>query len=137
MRGLAIPIRTNRRGGAQTLQGSEYVAQTIRVGLTPNLSANPFQIGGGVDVGVSERVVFDVNAPGAAARIRREVTRFFTRVRESNLARLATEDGVAVRREGEELLVTVRYVELESDSERELESNLRSASNPRVNSSGR
>ena len=138
MKGFAIPIRTNRRGGAQLISGTPHTEQTIRVGLTPNHSRNPFQAGGGVEVGISERLVFDVNAPGAAARAQREVTRFFRRLREAEIARLAPEDGVKVSPEAEELVARVKYIDLEADKEGEVETNFKDASrsSPRVNSSG-
>lgn len=127
-KGFGIPMRTNRRGGAQLIQGTPYTDQVIRVGLTPNLSRNPFQAGGGVEVGISEKLVFAVNAPAAAARARREITRFFMRLREAEIARLAPEDGIRVAPEGEELIARVKYVDLEADAEGEVSSNLKDAS---------
>lgn len=137
-KGFAIPIRSNRRGGAQLIQGTPYTEQSIRVGLTPNLSRNPFQAGGGVEVGISEKLIFAVNSPAAAARARREIIRFFARLREAEIARLAPEDGIRVGPEGEELIARVKYVDLEADQEGEVESNLKDASRsgPRVNYSG-
>lgn len=123
-KGFAIPIRTNRRGGAELLRGTPYTEQVIRVGLTPNTSRNPFQLGGGVDVGVSERTIFDNNSPAAAARARRDVERFFRRIREEAIARLAPEDGLRLEADGEELIAKIRYVDLDADREGELESNL-------------
>lgn len=137
-RGFAVPIRSNRRGGAETIQGTAYTEQVIRTGLTPNHSRNPFQTGGGVEVGISERLIFGVNAPAAGAQARREVSRFFARLREAEIARLAPEDGVRISHAGEELIARVKYVDLEADEEREVESNLKdtSRSGPRVNFSG-
>jgi hypothetical protein len=66
-KGMAIPIRTNGRGGAKLIAGSPHTRQTIRVGLTPNTSRNPFQAGNGVEVGVSESIVFANNVPAARA----------------------------------------------------------------------
>lgn len=139
-RGLALPIATTRRGGAATLEGTPYLEQTIRSGLTPNYSRNPFQRGGGVVVGVSEKVVFGVPGPGRAAAARREITRFFSRLRARDLAKLGPgSEGLRVEFVGEELIATLTYVDLEADAEGELSTNLKDAlrSEPRVNSSGR
>jgi hypothetical protein len=137
-KGLAIPIRTNRRGGAQTIAGTPYTDQVVRVGLTPNLSRNPFQAGGGVEVGISERLIFATNSPGSAAKARREISRFFARLREAEIARLSPDNGISFESVGEELLAHVLYVDMEADEPREIDSNLRDAlrSAPRVNSGG-
>jgi hypothetical protein len=137
-KGFAVPVRTNKRGGAQLIQGTPYTEQCIRVGLTPNYSRNPFQTGGGVEVGISEQIVFSVNAASVMVRARREVTRFFARLREAEIARLAPEDGLVMENAGEELIARVKYVDLEADREGEVESNLKDAlqSSPRVNYSG-
>jgi len=123
-RGFAVPVRVNRRGGAVLIQGTPYTDQTIRTGLTPNLSQNPFLRGDGVDVGVSERTIFKVNSSAAASTARRDVTRFFRRIRAAGIARLDPERGIETRAEGEELIANVRYVDLEADEEREFEGNL-------------
>jgi len=136
-KGFAVPVRTNKRGGAQLIQGTPYTEQTIRVGLTPNHSRNPFQTGGGVEVGISEQITFSVNASSVMARARREVTRFFARLREAEIARIAPE-GLKLENAAEELVARVKYVDLEADREGEVESNLKDAlrSSPRLGASG-
>lgn len=136
-KGFAVPVRTNKRGGAQLIKGTPYTEQTIRVGLTPNHSRNPFQTGGGVEVGISEQIVFSVNASSVLARARREVTRFFARLREAEIARIAPE-GLKLENAAEELVARIKYVDLEADREGEVESNLKDAlrSSPRTGSSG-
>ena len=126
-RGFAVPVRTNRRGGAALVQGTPYTDQTIRTGLTPNLSRNPFLRGDGVDVGVSERTIFKNNTPATASTARRDITRFFRRVRQAGIARLDPENGITVRAEAEELVADVLYVDLEADEEREFTGNLKDA----------
>lgn len=125
-KGMAIPVRTNRRGGASLREGSPYVRQTIRAGLTPNISKNPFQAGDGVEIGISERVVFDLNAPGARSEGRRQIRSFFVRARAAEIARLsAGREGISfVTLEGE-LVARVRYIELEADREDDLSTNLK------------
>jgi hypothetical protein len=135
-KGMAVPIRTNRRGGAALREGSTYTKQTIAVGLTPNVSANPFQPGDGVDLGISERFVFALNGPGAQAGARRQIARFFVRARAAEIAKLAAgSDGIRFSVAEGELIARVRYVELEADREGELSTNLKDGlqSAPRVN----
>lgn len=125
---MAVPVRPNRRGGAQLIDGTPYTEQVIRVGLQPNTSRNPFQAGGGVEVGISERIVFGINDISTQAQARSEIVRFFSRLREADLARLSTgNEGLTMKAEGEVLTATVRYVDLEADRENEIETNLKDA----------
>lgn len=127
-KGMAVPVRSNRRGGAQLIEGTPYTEQVIRVGLQPNTSRNPFQAGDGVEVGISERVIFSVNDVSAQAQARSEIVRFFARLREADLARLSSgSEGLSMQSDGETLSVTVRYVDLEADRENEIETNLKDA----------
>lgn len=127
-KGMAIPVRTNGRGGAKLIVGSPYARQVVLVGLTPNTSKNPFQAGAGVEVGISEAPVFQVNDAGAAGRARRGIVRFFARIRADEIARLSNgEEGLRFDDSGDELVARIRYVELEADREDEIESNLRDA----------
>ena len=127
-KGMAIPVRHNGRGGARVLSGSPLTKQIVSVGLTPNTSNNPFQEGGGVDVGVSESMIFDVNGPSAKAKARRDVVRFFARIRVEDVAKLATGDeGLSFEVRGEELIANVRYIELESDRPDQVNSNMTDA----------
>lgn len=136
-RGIAVPIRTNRRGGATLREGSIYVRQVILTGLRPNHSTNPFQRGGGIDVGISERIVFANNTPGTQAAARREIVRFFARARSEEIAKLASgREGVRFEtNESGELTARVKYIELEADREGELTTNLKDAlrSGPKAN----
>lgn len=126
-RGLAIPVRTNRRGGAATREGSPYVRQTILTGLRPNLSTNPFQAGDGVTLGISERIVFGNETPATRSLARSQVVAFFVRARAAEIAKLAPgRDGVRFSvEESGELTARIRYVELEADREAELSTNLK------------
>jgi hypothetical protein len=126
-KGMTVPVRTNHRGGAATREGSSYTRQAILIGLTPNLSSNPFQAGDGVEVGISERVVFGNNTPATQSLARKQITNFFIRARAAEIAKLAPgRDGVRfVTEESGELTARVRYVELEADRESELSTNLK------------
>ncbi len=128
-KGLKLPIEVTPRGGAKTVYGTPYTRQTVLAGLTPNHSRNPFQTGGGVEVGISDGVVFSVNDAGARARATRDVRRWFARARANEVAKLlpgndgiSFEDAVA-----SELTASVRYLELEADREGEVEVNLTNA----------
>lgn len=130
-KGLALPISVNGRGGARTVKATAHLRQTIFAGLRPNESMNPFQPGNGVEVGVSDRLIFAVNGPAAETRARRQIVRFFKRLRQADLAKLAPGDeGVSFERVENEVVVRVRYVDLEGDREDVLESNLRDGSSP-------
>lgn len=139
-KGMALPVRVNKRGGAVLKEGTPYTEQVISAGLTPNISKNPFQAGGGVEIGISERFIFANNTPGTQAGARRQIVRFFTRIRAQGIARLAPgRDGLSFRREtGEEMVADVNYIDLEADQEKHLVTNLKDAlqSEPKVNSSG-
>lgn len=129
-KGLAIPLKPNRRGGAKTLQGSPYLDQVVRSGLQPNTSRNPFQQGDGVDVGISELVVFRVNDNNAEAFFSNQVNKFFRRLREAELAQLLPgQEGLSFTRESDtgELTATIRYLDLEADRESEVEINVMNA----------
>lgn len=128
--GMALPVRTNKRGGAQLTKGTPYVEGIVRAAITPNVSRNPFQVGGGVDLGVDERIVFSLNGPGAVARVRRDVTRIFTRLRSAEIAKLSPENAVSSSASGEELTVAISYLEIDADSERSVESNLKNPGPP-------
>lgn len=133
-RGMKLPVTTNRRGGAELIQGSDYLAQTVRAGLTPNTSRNPFQPGGGVAVGVPEDVVLAVNDAKAASRVRQAVKRFFARLRRDELAKLVPGgSGISFRRPygSGDLTADVRYVDLEADEEAEVATNLIDATKPK------
>ena len=135
-KGMAIPVRTNRRGGATLRAGSPYARQTIAVGLTPNISRNPFQAGDGVEVGISERFVFALNSPGAQAGARRQIVQFFVRARAGEIARLAAgRDGISFSSEGAEMTARIKNIELEADKERDLVTNLKDGlqSGPKAN----
>lgn len=124
--GIAIPVRTNKRGGAQLIQATPYLDQTIRAGLTPNTSKNPFQRGQGVDIGIPERVIFQPNNVQASALVRRAITRFFRVLKAKELAKLATgKDGILIKGAQENLIASIKYIDLEADSQRDLSSNLR------------
>lgn len=134
-KGMSVPIRTNKRGGAELTSGTAYTEQVIEVGLNPNYSMNPFQAGGGIEVGISEKVIFANNTPSTFSRARREVTNLFKRYREADLAKLASDNAISLNNAGEELEVTVRYLDLEADDEIKEFKNVPGAltSEPRVN----
>jgi hypothetical protein len=127
---MALPVKANGRGGARLIYGSAYARQTILAGLTPNTSRNPFQAGAGVEVGISEKVVFAVNGPGAQSRARREIRAFFARARAEDIAKLVSgPEGLAFDAPEAELIAKIRYIELEADREDVVETDLKDAYN--------
>jgi|GEM_PF-6805446 len=126
--GMALPVQVNRKGGARLISGTPYVEQVIKAGLTPNTSKNPFQAGDGVEVGISERIVFMVNDDQAQGFTRGQVINFFKRMREQGLAKLAPgREGINFRKDGEELIAEIGYVDLEADKEGVVEVNVKGA----------
>lgn len=127
-RGIAIPVTANRQGRVRTIQGTPYLDQVVRTGLTPNTSQNPFQAGDGVEVGISERVVFMVNDVEAEAFVRRQVVNLFKRLREKELAKLAPgKEGIRFSKDGEDLICEVNYVDLEAERSSRVEINVSNA----------
>jgi hypothetical protein len=138
-KGMKLPVKVNKKGGATLIDATPYTDQTVRAALTPNISKNPFQAGGGIEIGISERFIFAINSPGAQAGARRQITNVFKRLRAQEIAKLASgRDGLKFTADGPELIAEINYVELEADQERHLSSNLKDAlqSEPKVNSSG-
>lgn len=116
-RGMQIPVQVGKNGGARLVAGSPYTHQIVMAGLTPNLSQNPFQTGDGVEVGISGRIVFMVNDAAAAGMARSQIVQLFKRLRAAGLAKLVGTNGIQVEHRGEELVASVRYVDLEADAE--------------------
>jgi len=124
-RGMAIPVRTNRRGGAFLIEASRYLRQVVFYGLTPNLNMNPFQAGGGVEIGISERVIFSNLTPVARSLARRGIGRFFARLRAEDIARLVPgAEGLSFEDADGELIANVRYLDLEADEENVVRTNM-------------
>lgn len=129
-RGMVLPVRSNKRGGADLIEGSPYLAQVISAGLTPNTSRNPFQAGSGIEVGIPEDVVFAVSGAQTVARVRRAISRFFVRLRRDELARLIPgAEGISFERDQGtgDLYANVRYLDLEADEVNVVKSNMRDA----------
>lgn len=129
-RGMKLPIKTNRKGGAELIQGSAYLDQVIRSGLTPNTSRNPFQTGAGVEVGIPEDVIFAPNDAKTMSRVRQTIKRFFNRLKQDELAQLIQgSEGISFKREygSGDLEANVQYVDLEADQEQTVRTNLRDA----------
>ncbi len=138
-KGMKLPVQVNKKGGAALIEATPYTDQTVGAALTPNLSKNPFQAGGGVEIGISESFIFANNAASAQATARRNVTRVFARLRAQEIAKLAAgRDGLKFTNDEAELVAEIKYIELEADSERHLSTNFKDAlqSAPKVNSSG-
>ena len=138
--GMAYPVRPNKRGGAQLIQGGNYLETIIKIGLTPNTSKNPFQRGQGVDIGIPETIIFKLNHQLSRSIARRGIRRFFARLKALDLAKLKSgAGGVVISHHNEELVANVNYIDLEADRERTVRTNLLDALRPisSVNISGR
>jgi hypothetical protein len=112
--GLSLPIRA-RAGRAVLATGEEQLKKIIFLSLCDCSSSNPFQ-----DLGVPLTVIFSNQDDDTRARVERRVRERFAQLESDERARLA--DGYPQFTEGEdgELLCDIRYVNLETTSEEEL-----------------
>lgn len=128
MKGIALPIRVNGRGGVQTTQGTPLTSQIIMSGLSPCRSKNPFQAGNGVELGIPSRIVFAINSQEARNLAESAIERAFVRWDLAGVAKLQTgEEGLKMETSKGELIARVQYVDLEADSGAEVEKNLTKA----------
>jgi hypothetical protein len=126
--GIMLPVQVDRRGTAKTKKGGEYLRQIIFSGLTPNYSRNPFQTGGGVVLGISERIIFANNIESSQMIAKREISNFFQRLKNDGLARLIPGSrGIEMVASGADLEATVRYIDLEGDREQTAEIDIKNS----------
>lgn len=125
--GLSLPVRANPKGGVELARGTPYLEQSIAAAFCPNLSNNPFQLGGGEDIGLSEDIIFSQMSHYATGLARRDITRVMTRFRDAGLARLVNgSEGMTFLRDVPgQMEVIVKYVDIEADKESEFRTNLK------------
>lgn len=109
--GLTLPIAVVN-GRVLRSSGTEQLHKVIMLGLSENDSDNPFQ-----DIGFN-RGVFDVNDPSQAARYTNRIVRLFQRLEGEGRAKL-TAGYPKFETSGEELIVTIKYIDLETDQPQE------------------
>lgn len=114
MKGLGVPIRAEA-GGLAVCAGEEQLRNIIVLSLSLCDSENPFQ-----DLGIGADLVFDNDTASVRGRIRSRVSALFRRLEREGRARLVLGHPIFAR-EGGELVVQLRYINLETTEEAEIE----------------
>lgn len=106
--GFALPLSVDGLGRAQIVSGSEQLAKLLIVALQPCPSENSFQ-----QLGLSEHVIFSINAPNIRAQLNREVANIFKSFQRERRAKLI---GTDFERDGvsQELKMFITYQDLET-----------------------
>ncbi len=114
MKGLGVPIRVEA-GGLAVCAGEEQLRNIILLSLSLCESENPFQ-----DLGIGADLVFDNDTEAVRGRIRGRVSSLFRRLEREGRARLVLGYPIFAR-EDDGLVVQLRYINLETTEEAELE----------------
>lgn len=69
-KGLAVPVRPGKNGGAQIVSGSEQGRKILTLAIAPGDDQNPFQ-----SLGIDERIVFQNPDSSVVALIRNSIGR--------------------------------------------------------------
>jgi inorganic pyrophosphatase len=115
-KGLKIPIGKNASGGFAIVDGDDNDLKLIAVALGDDDNENAFQQGIGLGIGM----VFDINDAYIRGSIKRRVIRLFKLFEAQKRFKLLT-DTVEWKddSEAQELILSFRYLNLESDEENE------------------
>lgn len=103
--GIKLPSKAVN-GRFELIDGDDYIAQLIRVGLGSADSDNPFQVQDDLDT-----VVFDINDDTTASTVEVVIQRVFEILSRDQLARL---ENVEVESIGAEMNALIEYVNLET-----------------------
>lgn len=116
-KGIELPIQIVN-GRIKLLSGDDYIEQLILVALGECDSDNPFQ-----DLGLGEFMIFAINAEAIEGEIRQKVRAIFSSFERDRLAKLPSASARSIRFEqkGEEKVMYLDYVNLETGERRELE----------------
>jgi len=110
--GMTSPLAVTQKGEAQTVSGSALIKQLLITALRDCSSENPFQ-----DLGIGDKLIFDVLDPKTIARLTVRIQQIFARFQGEQLAKLIPGgQGLTFSREEEgELSAMIKYVDLETD----------------------
>lgn len=117
--GLKIPMQANSSGGFATVDGDDNDAKIIKLYLSDGDNENAFQ----QDITLGVDMIFDILDPLMRARIRNRIERIFDRLKAENrfdLLRNTFQWDETNASEGE-LILSFRYLNLESDEEKTYE----------------
>lgn len=116
-KGMALPIDVNPRGGAQIIEGDDYISSLVATGLSDCSDDNPFN-----DLGLGLEQVFSLAEHATTAKARYRIDLVFAELESKDLARLESvkffdsTDG--------ELSVTVAWINLEANERQEFTTSL-------------
>jgi hypothetical protein len=110
--GLALPVQIGTYGRAKLVSGSELLRQLLLCSLRDCASENPFQ-----DLGISQRLIFDINDAHAVGEVRTRIKQIFANFEAQRLAKLPGGDNSLIFTQSEEgsLDVEIKYLDLETD----------------------
>ena len=124
-KGLKVPMGANRSGGMAVVEGDDNDMKIIKAALTDPDNENAFQ----QDIGLGEDVVFDFNDPRTRARVGRRVKEIFRIFQEEKRFKLLDNtikwDTIS---ETQELVLSFKFLSMESDEEKEFEQKFGSSS---------
>lgn len=115
--GIQFPFQADAYGRLAIVDGEENLRKIILLNLSACPSANPFQ-----DLGIGLEAIFDLNDESVRARLANRVKQVFKRLAAQGRARLAT--GYPRFQinpfDTAELLIEVKYINLETRTEEEM-----------------
>jgi len=119
-RGMKVPVSVGPHGGSVPIEGSIVINQNVILGLTPAGSLHPFH----QDITPDENFIFEIRDVKTGGLYTTHVRKFFSEMETMGYARLFPGSrGLSIQDSGNpgEMVVTVRYVNLETNSEEKLE----------------
>lgn len=115
-KGLKIPMQANSSGGIATVEGDDNDAKIIKLYLSDGDNENAFQ----QEITLGVDMIFDILDPLMRARIKNRIERIFDRLKAEkrfDLLRNTFQWDESKTSEGE-LILSFRYLNLESDEEK-------------------
>jgi hypothetical protein len=118
-KGLKIPLQASPSGGAATVTGDENDAKIIRLALSDDDNENAFQ----QDIALGEGMIFNTDNPDTKTWINQRIVKIFERFEAQKRFRLF-EDSIVWDEDNSgdgKVMLRFKYLNLESDKEREYE----------------
>jgi len=113
--GLKVPLGVNPSGGAAVVEGDENDNKIISLALADDDNENAFQ----QDIGLGQRMVFDLNDPTIKPSILNRIVRIFDIFQAQKRYKLMPETILWEEiSDKQELILSFRYINLESDEPR-------------------
>lgn len=122
--GLAMPVGIGSGGGARLVTGDENDDKIIRLALSDDDNENAFQ----QSIGVGTAMVFDISDELLQATIMRRINEAFRKFEAQNRYKLQRSTIEWSSGNDQELVLSFKYVNLESDKEQDFRQNFSAAS---------